>query len=197
MRRTRAERAALAVGIFVAGAAVGVGAPARALADAPADHARTVALVRALEQDEAHKAVMAEALTHAEEALERATRMRDANDEAHAKLADGVALEWAATANDLRRAADAEAKAAELRRKAEEARAQAERARGLVEEAIARVGRLKAELVEADHTSRDDRTAVEVHDDDATPPKKKKKKATAAPAPPAPKPSDANRGAAP
>jgi hypothetical protein len=209
MRRSRAaRRAALAVGFLV------VGATARdALAESPAppsgEHARVAGLVHALEQDAAHKTVMAEALAHAEEALERATRMRDANDEAHARLADAVALEWAATANDLRRAADQEAQAADLRKKAEEARAQAERTRGLVEEAIARVGRLKAELVEADHASRDDRTAVEIHDDDATPPKKKKKKTAATPAPTAPtapapapapppsRPNDANRGSAP
>jgi hypothetical protein len=68
-------------------------------------------------------------------------------------------------ARDLAKAADAETAAADLRHKAVAAQEQLERTRALVEEGIARVGRLQAELVEAEHAPRTDRVAVEVHDD--------------------------------
>src|SRR5579883_2131013 len=176
MRRALTVRVRTVCGAALAAGAMALARGAAADPPPPPDHARIAALVHELAQDEAHKAVTAEAVARAGDALERAARMRDTGDEAHARMADAVAMEWVATGNDLRRAADAEAKAAELRAKAEEARAQAERTRALVEEAIARVGRLRAELAEAEHASTEDRTAVEVHDDDAKPPKKKKPK---------------------
>jgi hypothetical protein len=139
------------------------------------DHATAQALVAQLEHDAGHAAVTAEALANARAALERATRIRMTGDETHAKAADGLALEWAQVARDLAKAADAEAAAAELRRKAVDAQEQLERTRALVEEGIARVGRLQAELAEAERAPKADRTAVEVHDDkpgDAHPPRK-------------------------
>jgi hypothetical protein len=144
----------------------------------PADeHGAAVALVAQLEHDTAHAAVTAEAVGHAKDALERATRLRTAGDEAHAKAADGLALEWAQVARDLAKAADAEASAADLRRKAVEAQAQLERARAQVEEGIAHVGRLRAELTEAEKAPKIERTAVEMHEGDkddkgGKPPKK-------------------------
>ena len=139
----------------------------------PADeHAAATAIVQQLStdaaQDPKHQAVTADALLEARSALERATRLRVAGDEAHAKAADGLALEWAETARDVVKAADAEAAAAELRHKALDAQAQLDRSRALVEEAVASIGRLQAELDQASaHAGQTQaRTAVEVHDGD-------------------------------
>ena len=101
-----------------------------------------------IERDAAHKAVTAELVAHAREALERATRLRTAGDETHAKLADGLAREHAEAARDLARAIDAEEKAANARRAAIDAGAQVERERALLEEGIAQNGRLRAALDE-------------------------------------------------
>jgi hypothetical protein len=160
-------------------------APRSAEAQGADDHAVADALVKQLEADGTHRAVTADALARAKAALERATRLRGAGDEGHAKAADGLAREWAETGRDLARAADAEATAAELRHKAVEAQAQLERTRTMVEEGITRVGRLKAELEEAERSGAG-RSAVEAHEGDPPPPKPAKKtKPTAAAKPPA------------
>jgi hypothetical protein len=162
------------------------------------DHAAATSLVTELAKDTAHAAVTAEALAQAKQALERATRLRAAGDETHARAADGLAREWAETARDLVKTVDAEARAAELRRKAVDAQAQLERSRTLVEEEIARVGRLRAELAEVEKSgSKEERTAVEVHDGEAAPDKKKAGKKGAATAPPAPKKPGKTVGGAP
>jgi hypothetical protein len=135
----------------------------------PADeHAAATAIVAQLAADTAHQTVTADALLEARNALERATRLRVAGDEAHAKAADGLALEWAETARDVVRAADAEAASASLRHKALDAQAQLERSQALVEEAVASIGRLQSELDQASaHAGQSrDHTAVEVHDGD-------------------------------
>jgi hypothetical protein len=176
-----AAAAAVAVGIL-AGSAGPAGAQ-------PADeHAAADAIVRELDHDTAHHAVVADTLDKARNALERATRLRAAGDESHAKAADGLALEWAQTARDLVKAVDAEATSADLRRKALDAQAQLERSRGLIEEAIASIGRLKAELDQVESKAKDN-VAVETHDGDKPPaPKKSGKKGGAGqPAQPAPK----------
>lgn len=90
--------------------------------------------------------VSAEARGRAQEAAERATRLRAAGDEAHAKVGDGLAGEWTETARDLELAVAAEKMAAERRREAMRAQAQLQRTRTLVEEGIARLGRIRAEL---------------------------------------------------
>jgi colicin import membrane protein len=131
------------------------------------DHAIATALVHQLEQDAAAASIAAEAMSHSKDAFERATRLRGAGDESHAKAADGLAREWAESARDLARAADAEARAADVRRKAVDAQARLERARTLVEEGVARVGRLKSQLDEAGRAAPKDRTAAELHDGDA------------------------------
>jgi hypothetical protein len=163
------------VRLFAAVASVacvaGVAATSPAAAQPADEHSAAATIVKQLESDTAHHAVTAEALAKANNALERATRMRTAGDEAHAKAADGLALEWAETARDLVRAADAEATAADLRHKALDAQAQLERSRALVEEAIASIGRLGAELAQADGKAHTDRTAVEIHEGSPPPDK--------------------------
>jgi hypothetical protein len=135
------------------------------------DHAAALALVDQLERDTEHRSVTADALAHARAALERAVRLRAAKiwghdpDEKHAAQADGLAREWAETARDLVRAVDAEKTAADTRRKAMDAQAQLERTRALVEEGIARVGRLKAAITEAERAPESGRRqAIEVHE---------------------------------
>ena len=156
--------------------AAGVLASSAARAQPADEHAAATALIQQLSADTAHQAVTADALLEAKNALERATRMRVAGDEAHAKAADGLALEWAETARDVVRAADAEAAAAELRHKALDAQAQLERSRSMVEEAIATIGRLQAELDQVGGHPPQDHTAVEVHDGEPAPKGKPGKK---------------------
>jgi hypothetical protein len=91
-------------------------------------------------------AVTAEAIENADEALERATRLRAAGDPSHAKIADGLAQEWAETARDAALAAAAERLADDRKRQALQAQAQLQRTKALVEESIARLGRLRAAL---------------------------------------------------
>jgi|ERR1700690_2791402 len=131
------------------------------------DRSTATAIVQALEHDPTHTTIAAALIANVKEALERATRMRGAGDESHAKAAEGLAREWADTARDLARAADAEKTAWDVRHKAQDAQARVERARALVEEGIARVGRMRAELDEAGRAT-PDRKAVDAHGGDAT-----------------------------
>jgi colicin import membrane protein len=164
------RRAHVAVGM----AAAGLLAAGSATAQTADDHAAAEALVQQLEHDTAHTVVTADAVASAKGALERAIRLRAAGDEAHAKAADGLALEWAQTGRDLAKAADAEATAAELRRKAVDAQALLERTRAQVEEGIAHVGRLRTQLQEAEKGGKvEPHVAVEVHEGDPLPPRKK------------------------
>jgi hypothetical protein len=120
-------------------------------------------LLPSLEADTAHRAVTADAIRASRDALERATRLRTAGDEAHARLAEGLALEWAETARDLARAADAEKREHEIEVAAIDAGARVERERALLEAAIARAGRLATELQAAQQGGAKprDRTAIE------------------------------------
>jgi hypothetical protein len=153
--------------------AVGLMLAAPLTAQAGGDRAAAETLMLQLEHDPGHAGVTADALASARNALERATRMRAAGDETHARAADGLALEWAQIARDVAKAADAEARAAVLRHKAVDEQAQLERTRAQVEEGIAHVGRLRAQLEEAEHGGRVERVAVEAHLGDAPPPRKK------------------------
>jgi hypothetical protein len=169
MRPSGARAAVLAAVTALTFAGSGEG---RALAADDGDAA--TALVGRFANDAGHASITAPAVAQARDALERATRLRSVGDEVHARAAEGLAREWAETARDLVRAADAEAAAADTRRKAVDAQARVERVRVMVEDGIARLGRLRAE---ADRDGRDgardrgdapptphDRTAVERHD---------------------------------
>ena len=79
-------------------------------------------------------------------ALDRAAHLRTAGDEAHAKLADGVARTWADAARDVTRAAVVEESAAAARLGATDAGALADRERAQLEEAIAQSGRVRAQM---------------------------------------------------
>jgi hypothetical protein len=128
------------------------------------DAAAARTLVAELEQSKPPPATVSDAVERAKEALERGIRLRRTGDEAHARMADGLAREWAETARDLARAAQAEAAVADLRRKAMTEQEQAERTRALVEEGVARVGRLRAQVDAIRGPDAAGRRAVEVHD---------------------------------
>ena len=151
----------LCLGLAVAGMALGE-TSARAEGD---DRSAAEALVKPLEQA-ASSPITAEALAGAKGALEQATRLRAAGDEAHAKAADGLAREWAETARDLSLAAAAERLADDRKRQSMQAQAQLERTRALVEEGIARLGRIRAEL---EAVPPKPVKAVEMHDGDPKP----------------------------
>ncbi len=80
------------------------------------------------------------------DALERGTRMRGAGDDRHARVVEGLAVEAAEAAVEAMRMKKAESDARAAQTAAAAAEARVERERALLEEAIARDGRLRAEL---------------------------------------------------
>ncbi len=112
------------------------------------DRGTAKAILDELANDAVHKAAIGAIVQRGRDALERATRMRAAGDEAHAQLADGLAREEAETGRDLVRALDAERTADDARRAATDAGTVGDRERALLEEGIARNGRLRAEIDE-------------------------------------------------
>jgi hypothetical protein len=155
---TRSRVRILGVALAAASAfALAIGLASTARGD---DRATAEAILAPLEHDAAHASLLSDSIKQARFALERATRMRDANDEPRARLAEGVALRWAEVARDLVRAAEAEQGATAARLAADDAGARADRERALLEEAIARQGRLHAELDALRSKQGPDRTAA-------------------------------------
>ncbi|MDI3286236.1 hypothetical protein [Polyangium sp. 15x6] len=129
----------------------------------PGDGATALQILKDVEakaQDPRSKKAVADAVTRSKKALERAHGARASGDAPHARLLDGLALEWAETARDLLRAAEAEQAAAAVADKAKEASTQAERARALLEETQARRGRAEAELERATAEEKEAREAA-------------------------------------
>ncbi|MFO0760595.1 MAG: hypothetical protein U0359_29210 [Byssovorax sp.] len=120
----------------------------------PGDGATAEKLIAEIEARVAHDPKAAEVvkapIERAQKALERAHGARTAGDAAHARMLDGLALEWAETARDLERAAAAEDVGQASAKSAREAATQVERARTLLEETQARRGRAAAELTKAE-----------------------------------------------
>jgi hypothetical protein len=87
--------------------------------------------------------------------LERAHGALTAGDKAHASMLFGLALEWAETARDLERAAEAEQVSASAAKSASAATTQADRARALLGETQARRARAAAELDKAEGEAKD------------------------------------------
>lgn len=146
---------ALAAGLLLGAGearAQGSGAAQEAVKTPPAAPGDGATAGRIIEEVEARAAkdkrpkVVEEPLRHARKALQRAHGARTAGDTAHARMLDGLALEWAETARDLLRAAAAEQEALATAKKARELGVQVERARALLEETQARRGRAAADL---------------------------------------------------
>ena len=162
-------RAGLAVAAVVA---VGLGAAAVNVARAD-DATSTADLIAAVERDTSHGPDVAGLLKRAKDAMERATRLRSAGDETHARLADGLAREDAEAARDLARAIDAERAADDAVHAALDAGARGERERALLEEGIARNGRLRAQIEEVGHPTGETKTSRSATSVDATAPRGK------------------------
>jgi len=110
------------------------------------DRASTEATLAALEKDPAAKDITADAVKKSRDALERATRMRAAGDDSHARLAEGIAHDWAEVGKELARAADLEKRATQAHLFAADASAQTDRERAMLEQRVAENGRLVIEI---------------------------------------------------
>lgn len=120
----------------------------------PGDGATAEQIVKDIEaraaRDPKSAKVVEAPLASAKKALERAHGARTAGDPAHARMLDGLALEWAETARELERAAAAEDTAQSSAKVARDVATQVERARTLLEETQSRKGRAAAELEKAE-----------------------------------------------
>jgi hypothetical protein len=161
-----------------------------AAAAGPDDRATAETVLKEVEASP-RKALVSEMLLRAHAAEDRAAKLRTAGDEAHARLADGLARSWAETARDVLRAADVEDKARVARLAATDAGVSAERERALLEEGIAQSGRLRAQLEGAAHEAKDQpaRTSAAANSDAGTPapapaPKRGHKPSATPPTPP-------------
>jgi colicin import membrane protein len=151
---------ALAAGLFASAGEVRAQAGGTAPATTPttpaappgdgANAGRIIGEVEARAKKDKLEAVVSEPLRHARTALERANGARVSGDTAHARMLDGLALEWAETARDLLRAAAAEKEAVATAKRARDLGVQVERARALLEETQARQGRAAADLERAE-----------------------------------------------
>lgn len=168
-RRPVHARSLLAIALAVASPALLPDASARAhggeLVNAsrppapPGDGATAEKLLQEIEARAARDAgtakVVAAAVERAKTSLERAHGARVSGDGVHARMLDGLALEWAETARDLERAAAAEQSSLVAAKSAADATTQADRARSLLEETQARRLRAEAELEKAEAEARE------------------------------------------
>jgi hypothetical protein len=177
------------LGMLVPGAALahgGGGAVPKELPPSPpGDGATAQGILRDLEakaaKDPDAARVTAEAVKSAKLALERARGARASGDEVHARMLDGVALEWAETARELERAALAERAAEAESKRAYEAQTKAERGRALLEETQARRGRTAAELARVEGEAKDAAKGAADTEDQRLDAAKRKKGAAAPP----------------
>lgn len=104
--------------------------------------------------------VVAEPVESATRALERAHGARAAGDAIHARMLDGLALEWAETARELDRAATEERVALATTTRSHEVSTQVERARALLQETQGRRGRVAAELTHVETEAKEAKVAA-------------------------------------
>ena len=112
-------------------------------ASAPADEARRV--LQAVEADESARELVSRAVNQAHSTLDQAAH--EAAPDRRAAL-EAMALEWAETARDLKRAHDAEQASDRLEQALSGLQTELVRTRASVEQALARVGRARQELSE-------------------------------------------------
>lgn len=178
--------------------ALAIGAVAIAAGSERSDRATTEGVLREVEASP-RKDVVAEMVSRSRGALDRAAKLRASGDEAHARLADGLAKTWAEAARDVVRAVEVEEKAQAARRAATDAGVVADRERALLEEGIAQSGRVRAQLdaVERDAKEQPARTSSaaqnDVGDGGAAKPRTPK---TTTPNAPSPVPAPARDGGA-
>ncbi|CAN5367310.1 hypothetical protein BH09MYX1_BH09MYX1_53580 [soil metagenome] len=114
------------------------------------DRGAAEAILTSVEKDPDTKGVTAEPVRRSRDALERGRRMRSAGDETHAKLADGLALEWARVAQDLQKTVQTERRARDLAARSADAGTQVDRERTQLEQRLAENGLLAAEATRLD-----------------------------------------------
>lgn len=107
---------------------------------------RALELIRSLESGATEKSPTREPVLRAKAALERADSQRQQGDEAHARLLEDFALEWAETGGDLVEVSALEEQARALEEKLLQAETKVRRARTLLEETETRRGRARTEL---------------------------------------------------
>ena len=135
-------------GVLTVWSTVGAQAPSvahlpAAAASAPADEARRI--LQAVEVDESARELVSRALNQAHSTLDQAAH--EAAPDRRAAL-EAMALEWAETARDLKRAHDAEQASDRLEQALSGLQTELVRTRASVEQALARVGRARQELSE-------------------------------------------------
>ena len=133
-------------GVLTVWSTVGAQAPSVAsapAASAPADEARRV--LQAVEADESARELVSRAVNQAHSTLDQAAH--EAAPDRRAAL-EAMALEWAETARDLKRAHDAEQASDRLEQALSGLQTELVRTRASVEQALARVGRARQELSE-------------------------------------------------
>ncbi len=114
------------------------------------DRTATESAIATLEGDAHTKELCADPIAKAKLSLERGHRMRVAGDDRHARMVEGLALEWARVGLELARADALESKAAAARVLAGDAGAHVERERTTLEQHLAENGRLSADLAKAE-----------------------------------------------
>lgn len=147
MAAPRPLRSGLLVWSVIIALGVGFGGIVLAGGD---DRSAAESILVSVEADPATKDVTAEPVKRAREALERGRRMRAAGDEKHAKLADGLAYEWARVAQDLQKTVLTERRARDLAARSADAGTQVDRERTQLEQRLAENGRLAAEAARLD-----------------------------------------------
>ncbi|MFO0680338.1 MAG: hypothetical protein U0169_27690 [Polyangiaceae bacterium] len=163
--------ATLAVAATTSFAFVG---PAAVAAGPESDATVTSGILAELAADPAKARLADDAIARSKTATADAARLRAKGDEAHAKMAEGVAREWAELGRELVEVAALEEKANRTQEAARDAGARVERERALVEEGIARTGRLRTQLesLEKEHPS--DPKPPETKKPESKPPETKK-----------------------
>jgi hypothetical protein len=141
IRSASRRRSIAAFAIVATASALG----AIASAAPPDDRAVTEATLAELASSPRASAV-SEMIARAKAATARAARLREAGDEQHARLADGLARTWADAAREVLRAIELEERASAAQVAATDAGAVADRERALLEEGVAQNGRLRAQL---------------------------------------------------
>lgn len=120
--------------------------PCVAVASRGDDRGRAEAILQELAQRPAERAVVAEPIAHAEDALRRSADALGGGDSNHAGLLNALGLEWAETARDLARAAKAEATLTSTQRRVSETEEKLSRAKALLDDTVARRGRAQQKL---------------------------------------------------
>jgi hypothetical protein len=122
-----------------------------------------------LDQDAAHRAILADPVKRAHDAVTRAQNLDRAGDGVHAAMLRAVALEWIDMARDALRAAEAEAQAEKMEKALDDLETKIVRGRALLEETVARRGRARSLLEELEAQSKAVAAPASVADASARP----------------------------